>query len=61
MGEALRYIDSYTTSNALLEPEATADEDVVQALEQAQSRSQGQGFPRKARAGGHRAAGDAEG
>ena len=49
MGEALRYIDSYTTSNALLEPEATAEEDVVQALEQAQSRSQGQGFPRTAR------------
>ena len=48
MKDALTYVESYTASNALREPEATADEAVIQTLEQAESRAQGQGFARTA-------------
>jgi len=48
MTDALTYVEGYTASNALQEPEATAEEAGIQALEQAQSRAQGQGFARTA-------------
>ena len=48
MKDALNYVESYAASNALQEPEPTADEAVIQTWEQAESRSQGQGFARTA-------------